>query len=138
MANIKVNKEIFVNGKLAIEREAIENESGENTIVTKGAFTTHDYFEEIHTLESERYLLQNIEVYKEHFGSNDYDIGYEFLIGSLTIKEDYIPQEIKNLIEAIKYEDEQEEYYHSKNWESALDLYEKILREVSGSEGGEE
>ena len=101
MANIKVNKEKFVKGKLTIERSAIEIE-GELTIETRGIFTTHDYFEEIHTLESERYLLQGITVYKESFGSNDYDIGYEFMVKNLIVKDDYIPEEIKAVIETIE------------------------------------
>ena len=126
MANIKVNKEKFVKGKLTIERSAIEIE-GELTIETRGIFTTHDYFEEIHTLESERYLLQGITVYKESFGSNDYDIGYEFMVKNLIVKDDYIPEEIKAVIETSEYQDEETEYFHSDNWESALDIYEKLI-----------
>lgn len=134
MAEIKVNTEKFVNGRLTIEREKFQNDNNEIHVITKGLFTTHEYFEEIHTLESERYLLQGIEVIKENFGSNDYDIGYEFLIGNLIIKEDYIPNEIKELIEAMEYEKEDKEYFHSKNWDNALNIYEEIMNNFSNGE----
>lgn len=131
MAEIKVNTEKFVNGRLTVAREKMQISDNESSIIIKGLFTTHDYFEEIHTLESERFLLQGIEVVKESFGSNDYDIGYEFLIGNLIIKEDYIPNEIKELIEAIEYEKEDKEYFHSKNWDNALNIYEEIISNFS-------
>lgn len=131
MAEIKVNTEKFVNGRLTIAREKRQVSNEESQILIKGLFTTHEYFEEIHTLESERYLLQGVEVIKESFGSNDYDIGYEFLIGNLIVKEDYIPNEIKELIEAIEYENENKEYFHSKNWSNALDIYEEIINNYS-------
>lgn len=129
MATIKVNKEIFVEGKLTVERTLVKGENNSNRVIISGGFTTHDYFEEIQTLESERYLLQNVEVHKEYFGSNDYDIGYEFIAGNLTIKEDYIPQEIRNLIEYMNYKEENAEYFHSKSWEKALDAYEELSEE---------
>lgn len=134
MSEIKVNTEKFVNGRLTIEREKIQISNEESQILIKGLFTTHEYFEEINTLESERYLLQGIEVIKESFGSNDYDIGYEFLIGNLIVKEDYIPNEIKELIEAIEYEKENKEYFHSKNWNDALNIYEEIVNNYSKEE----
>lgn len=136
MAEIKVNTEKFVNGRLTVEREKIQISNEESQILTKGLFTTHEYFEEINTLESERYLLQGIEVIKESFGSNDYNIGYEFLIGNLIVKEDYIPNEIKELIEAIEYE-EDKEYFHSKNWNNALNIYEEIMSSFSNEKEDE-
>ena len=38
-----------------------------------------------------------------------------------------IPEEIKAVIETIEYQDEETEYFHSDNWESALDIYEKLI-----------
>lgn len=134
MSEIKVNKEKFVNGRLTIQREKIQSTNNDLQILMKGLFTTHEYFEEIHTLESERYLLQGINVLKESFGSNDYDIGYEFFISDLIIKEDYIPNEIKELIEAMEYEEEDKEYFHSKNWNNALIIYEDIINNFSNKE----
>lgn len=134
MAEIKVNTQKFVNGRMTIEREKLKDNTGDTFIVTKGIFTTHEYFEEINTLESERYLLQGIEVLKETFASNDYDIGYEFLVGNLIVKEDYIPNEIKELIEAMEYEDEDKQHFHSKNWNNALEIYEEILSSYSEKE----
>lgn len=134
MAEIKVNTQKFVNGRMTIEREKLKDNNGDTFIIAKGIFTTHEYFEEINTLESERYLLQGIEVLKETFASNDYDIGYEFLVGNLIVKEDYIPNEIKELIEAIEYEDEDKQYFHSKNWNNALEIYEEILSSYSEKE----
>ena len=101
-------------------------------VVIAGMFTTHDYIEELDTIESERYLIQDINVYEETFGSNDYEISYEFVAGSLTVKEDYIPEKVKIVVEADLYQDENKEYFHSINWKLAEQIYDDI---VNGEEG---
>ena len=74
MANIKVNNELVVKGKVSITRKRTE----ENEIIIYGSFMTHIYYEEINTLETERYLITGIDVYEEMYGSDDYNIIYNF------------------------------------------------------------
>ena len=74
MANIKVNNELVVKGKVSITRKRTE----ENEIIIYGSFMTHIYYEEIKTLETERYLITGIDVYEEMYGSDDYNIIYNF------------------------------------------------------------
>ena len=61
MANIKVNNELVVKGKVSITRKRTE----ENEIIIYGSFMTHIYYEEIKTLETERYLITGIDVGEE-------------------------------------------------------------------------
>lgn len=83
MATIMINDELKVNGKLSISRQL--NEEGDGFIIT-GSFATHLYIEDIHMLESPRYKLYGVEVFQEMFGSDDYDIVYNFQAISLEIK----------------------------------------------------
>lgn len=81
MAKISVNEEFLINGKLTIRR--VLND-GELTIL--GSFATHYYFEEIKKLESFRYLITDIEVYEEVFGTDDFDILYNFKAKNIDVK----------------------------------------------------
>lgn len=121
MAQLKINQEKFVEGKLSISRR---QEGDNNTIVTIGILSIHDYIESIHTIESERYLLVGTEVIQEDFGTNDYNIQYTFKADNLIIKDDYIPEPVKDLIEyKMYYEGEIEELFHGKNFELGLEQY---------------
>ena len=113
MAQIKINKEKFVEGRFTVKQKLVESENlvpdengnmvPQQKVVIAGMFTTHDYIEELDTIESERYLIRDINVYEETFGSNDYEISYEFVAGSLTVKEDYIPEMVDEIFEGFKY-----------------------------------
>lgn len=81
MAKININDELIVNGKMTIRRYETENAS----IRIAGTFATHGYIDEIHTLTSYRYRLTGIRVYEEVFGSDDYDIVYNFTAESIEI-----------------------------------------------------
>lgn len=127
MAKILLNDEFEMNGKLSISRTL--NESGDGFIVT-GTFATHLYIEDIHTLESARYKVYGVEVFQEMFGSDDYDIVYNFQATMLKIKG---PQ--KNGIGYILYQKEmdqiEEEMYKNDHpilggiGEQYKDMYEK-------------
>ena len=132
MAQIKINKDRFVEGKFTVKQRLVEDEKGNGNVVVHGIFSTHDYIEELNTLESERYLLLGVKVFEETFGTNDYEITYEFTAESLTIKDDYVPDKVKAVVEADLYQDEAKEYFHSANWERAEHIYEDI---VNGEEG---
>lgn len=82
MAKIILNDEIEMNGKMSISRTL--NEEG-NGFIIMGSFATHLYIEEIQSLESPRYKVEGIEVYQEVFGSDDYDIVYNFKAKSLEL-----------------------------------------------------
>lgn len=98
MAKIKINKEHIVNGKLSISRTL--NETKDGFIIT-GVLATHLYLEDIKSLESSRYIVKDIEVYQESFGSDDYDIYYNFTAGVFKLKD-----VIKEGIGTILYSDE--------------------------------
>ena len=132
MAQIKINKDRFVEGKFTVKQRLVEDEKGNGNVVVHGIFSTHDYIEELNTLESERYLLLGVKVFEETFGTNDYEITYEFTAESLTIKDDYVPDKVKAVVEADLYQDETKEYFHSANWEIAEQIYDDI---VNGEEG---
>lgn len=79
-------KEISINdGKLVKGKFSVVNENENGQIVSYGQLVTHRYYEEINTIESERYLAENVEVVKEEFGSEDFYILYTFTC-DLTIK----------------------------------------------------
>ena len=77
MAQISVNDEYVVNGRLTVRRFKDE----EDKIKIVGTFATHCYFEEILKLETFRYSItdiEGIEIQEEVFGSDDFDIVYNF------------------------------------------------------------
>lgn len=62
MAKIIVNNEVRTNGKLSATRALNEEKNG---FIISGVFATHLYYENIKTLESERFALSGVEVYQE-------------------------------------------------------------------------
>lgn len=75
MARICLNEDVVLNGRLSITRTLLEDNK---TVVITGVLATHYYIEEIKTLETYRYKLEGVEVYSESFGSDDFDIIYNF------------------------------------------------------------
>lgn len=82
MARISVNDEYIVNGKLTVSRSLNNNE-----IVINGTFASHYYFEEIKSLTTYRYEIKNIEVVEELFGSDDFDIVYNFTAKDFDVRD---------------------------------------------------
>lgn len=136
MAQIKINTEIFVNGKCSITRISDPTEVDEFNTSTVGILSTHPYFEDIHTIETERYLLTGVEVQQEDFGSNDYNIKYTFTAEDLIVKDDYVPEECKYLIENEMYSDEDNELFHSFNWEEGIDRYNELQETLEEAKSG--
>ena len=126
MAVVKINAERFIRGKVSITRRR-NDELEMKVIETFGILATHDYIEHIDTIETERYLLSEVDVYQEDFGSNDYNIVYSFKANNLIIKDDYIPDKVKEVIEYELYKDENEEYFHADNFEDGLEKYEEMF-----------
>lgn len=137
MAQVKINKERFVEGRFTVKQRVVDtdemiidkdgNEVPKQEIVIHGIFSTHDYIEELDILESERYLIQGVHVFEETFGTNDYEIIYEFTADSFTVKKDYVPDKVKVIVEANLYQDENTEYFHSVNWNIAEEIYDDII-----------
>ena len=75
MAKIILNDKVKVNGNLSCERTINEERTG---FVISGVLATHLYFEEIETIETSRLRLEGVEVYRETFGSDDYNVLYYF------------------------------------------------------------
>lgn len=136
MAQIKINTEIFVNGKCSITRVSDPTEVDEFNTSTVGILSTHPYFEDIHTIETERYLLTGVEVQQEDFGSNDYNIKYTFTAEDLIVKDDYVPEECKYLIENEMYSNEDNELFHSFNWEEGIDRYNELQETLEEAKSG--
>lgn len=132
MAQIKINKEVFINGRLSVSRA--KDESNNNEIIVVGILSTHDYLEEINTIESERLFLDGVDVYQEDFGSNDYNIKYSFKAADLIIKPDYVPDECKVLIEIEEYKDEDNQLFQSKNFERGIQMYYDLLKKEDDNE----
>jgi hypothetical protein len=111
MAKIIINGVRTINGKLSAE---IENINGK--LVCVGNLITHRYFEDIMKLESERYVFTNVEIIRESFGSNDFNILYTFTAGDWTIKggETNLPEEVIKEIELQLYAEENKELIHEE------------------------
>lgn len=87
MAKIKINDTQVVNGKVSASRTLNQEKNG---FIITGVLATHLYIEHISRIECNRYILKNVEVYEESFGSDDYDIYYHFTANSLSLKDEMI------------------------------------------------
>ena len=75
----------------------------------------HNYIEGIIGIESARYKLTNVDIVREVFGTNDFNILYEFVLTdgySYEIKEDTLSEEAIKEIEDEEYKDDD-----SNKWE---------------------
>lgn len=84
MANIIINNRVSAKGKVSVERMLNETKDG---FIIAGIFASHLYYEDIKSLESNRFKISGIQVYKESFGSDDYDILYHFIAEKFTLKD---------------------------------------------------
>lgn len=111
MAKILINGNREVNGKLSISRGLVDGE-----IAVGAVLTTHRYFEEITEIESERYLLTDVEIIREDFGTNDFDIQYTLSAGDLEVKdgETNLPKDVIEKIEQETYKTEEQELFHKE------------------------
>ena len=107
------NEEIQVEGKMTFKVSKAIKEDGTETMVCLGQLATHKYFEEITKIETDRFILENVEVTDETFGTNDFNILYEFEVHNYgwTIKEDYLSEETIKKIELEEYKDDEGNNY---------------------------
>lgn len=107
------NEEIQVEGRMTFKVSKAIKEDGTETMVCLGQLATHKYFEEITKIETDRFILENVEVTDETFGTNDFNILYEFEVHNYgwTIKEDYLSEETIKKIELEEYKDDEGNNY---------------------------
>lgn len=139
MAVIKINNDSNTNiyGRLSVDREAVYNEKGEMTgVQVTGMLAVHEYFEEITEIESERFIVKNVNVYKESFGSNEYLILYYFVADDFDVKQDTLDDNVKWLMEEemIKEEIKEREWYHAYLYPEAIKQAELLAQEYEGGE----
>lgn len=84
MARIIINNRYSANGNLSVSRTL--NETNDGFIIT-GIFASHLYYEDIKSLESERFKVSGVNVYQESFGSDDYNILYHFIADKFISKD---------------------------------------------------
>lgn len=78
---------ILVNGEPHYGVFSVEmRQNDDGSIVTEGILKMHEYVEEIVQIESIRYLIKDVEVYSESFGSSDDFILYYFRGDSVVVK----------------------------------------------------
>ena len=82
MAQLIINERFYENGNVSFSRGA--NEDGTDFIVT-GTMSTHLYIDDITSIETPRFKLSGVTVYQENFGSDDYNIHYNFIANRLDV-----------------------------------------------------
>lgn len=85
MSKIKVNKKNIVEGKFSFNAE-LDDSSKPAKLTISGAFQSAEYIEEITELESDRYILNNVKISNEGFGSEEAEIIYSFTAGGFRVK----------------------------------------------------
>lgn len=119
-------------GAVSFERTAVYNEKGRAVgAEIKGVMTIHDYIEDVFHIETERYILNNVHVYKETFGTNEFMILYHFIAEDLIVKEDHVHDDIKWLMEEeiIKEETTNKEWFHAYLANEAIEEADKLALE---------
>ena len=112
-------KQDKVNGQVTFSDELIQLENDKKGIYISGKMTTHMYIDNIDRIETHRYILIGVKVIRETFGSNDFDILYEFEANDFIVKNG--PTNLSNqLIEVIEmdiYKDEESDLWEgSDEW----------------------
>lgn len=107
------NEEIQVEGRMTFKVSKAIKEDGTDTMICLGQLATHKYFEEITKIETDRFILENVEVTDETFGTNDFNILYEFEVHNYgwTIKENYLSEKTIEKIELEEYKDDEGNNY---------------------------
>lgn len=121
MAQIIINDNKKIKGRLSVIRKKDED----GNISVSGGLLTHRYIDFIEKIETERYIIENVDVHTEEFASNEYYISYEFIAENIEIKgleglnsnETNLPQEIEDEIEAKLQEEEKNELFHKEVYE---------------------
>lgn len=97
-------------GRLTFSTELTSN----GNIIISGQMTTHKFIEGINKIETHRYILSDVQIVKETFGSDDFDILYDFIAKDYFVKngETNLSNELIESIEETSYSKDD-----SKKWE---------------------
>jgi hypothetical protein len=85
MAKIIINGTKEILGKLSIARAADFSKNPVEVSVG-GQLSTHRYFEEIDSIETDRYKVTGVMVFQENYGSEDFDVVYSFTAEKFVVK----------------------------------------------------
>lgn len=101
MAKIKITTEdgkiLMTQGQMTVSLD----KTVDGDVICVGSLAIHEYVEAIDKIESSRYILDGVDVFKEVFGTNDFNILYEFQLteeGTFTVKDETLS---KGKIEGI-------------------------------------
>ena len=113
-------KQYKVNGQITFSDQLIELEDNKRGIYISGKMTTHLYIDNIDKIETHRYILTGVNVIRETFGSNDFDILYDFEAKDFIVKNGVtnLSNELIDSIEREIYKDEE-----SDKWEGDDNLW---------------
>lgn len=100
---ILINGNFAVNGKFSVKKKLVQTDiEGEYDFEVTGKFATHFYFEEIFSLETDRYLIEDILVLEEDYGSDDHDIIYTFTAKDIKHKHELSDLTMEEIMEIEK------------------------------------
>lgn len=91
------DNEIILNGYIKVKgavNVSAEKDS-DNRITIKGILASAYYEGDIQTIETRRYFIQNIDVYKEDYCTDEETIVYSFTAESITVKYQISPDDYK-------------------------------------------
>jgi glutamine cyclotransferase len=108
------NEVIEVQGRMTFKISKVQTDNGD-ILIASGQLSMHNYIEGIVGIESARYKLTNVEIVEEVFGTNDFNILYEFILADgcdFEVKKDTLSEEAIKEIEREEYRNDE-----SNKWE---------------------
>lgn len=114
---------IETQGKMTFETIKKEDEHGDIYFETIGQLAIHEYIVDIDKIESARYLLENVDVYREVYGTDDFNILYEFTTNGIdvSVKESNMDKGKIDVLRKKEYENED-----CKDWEGDYEWISKM------------
>ena len=114
---------IETQGKMTFETIKKEDEDGDIYFETIGQLAIHEFIVDINKIESARYLLENVDVYREVYGTDDFNILYEFTTNGIdvSVKESNMDKGKIDVLRKKEYENED-----CKDWEGDYEWISKM------------
>lgn len=114
---------IETQGKMTFETIKKEDEHGDIYFETIGQLAIHEYIVDIDKIESARYLLENVDVYREVYGTDDFNILYEFTANGIDVSVKKSNMD-KGKIDALRKKEYENE--DCKDWEGDYEWISKM------------
>lgn len=96
MAKIKITTEdgqvIKTQGQMTVTLD----KTTDGDLICTGSLAVHEYIEAIDKIESSRFSLDGVDVYREVFGTNDFNVLYQFQLtdeGNFSVKNETLSKE---------------------------------------------